>query len=257
MDYETITTEVADGVVTIAMNRPEKMNALNDRMRAELTHAVQAAPEQGRVVVLTGEGRAFCSGQDLGMSSVAALDLERTLRDEYVPMLKAIVDCPLPTIAAVNGPAAGAGANLALCADVVIASTDAYFVQAFARIGLVPDAGGTWFLPRQIGVARAMGAALFTDRIDAQKAADWGMIYEAIPADAFEDHWRARARALAQGPTETYRHIKTLMRESFGNDLDAQLALEAKLQGRCGETRDFREGVLAFAEKRPPRFEGR
>ena len=257
MDYETITCEVEDGVVTIALNRPDRMNALTDRMRAEITHAVQGAPEHGRVLVLTGEGRAFCSGQDLGMRTVGSIDLERTLRDEYVPMLKAIVDCPLPTIAAVNGPAAGAGANLALCFDVVIASEEAYFVQAFARIGLVPDAGGTWFLPRQVGMARAMGAALFADRIDAAQAAEWGMIYEAVPADRFAARWRERALTLAQGPTETYRHIKTAMRASFDNSLDDQLALEARLQGKCGATRDFREGVMAFVEKRPARFEGR
>ena len=191
------------------------------------------------------------------MRTVGSIDLERTLRDEYVPMLKAIVDCPLPTIAAVNGPAAGAGANLALCFDVVIASEDAYFVQAFARIGLVPDAGGTWFLPRQVGMARAMGAALFADRIDAAQAAAWGMIYEAVPAGSFDARWRERARTLAQGPTETYRHIKTAMRASFDNTLDDQLALEARLQGKCGATRDFREGVMAFVEKRPARFEGR
>ena len=257
MSYETITVTVEDGTVVIAMNRPEKMNALNERMRAEITHAVREAPEQGRSLVLTGTGRAFCSGQDLGANAVPGRDLERTLRDEYEPMLKAIIDCPLPTIAAVNGAAAGAGANLALCFDVVIASEDAYFVQAFARIGLIPDAGGTWFLPRQVGLARAMGAALFTDRIDAAQAADWGMIYEAVPADTFEARWRERARTLAQGPTETYRNIKSAMRASFDNSLDEQLALEARLQGECGKSRDFREGVLAFTEKRAPSFEGR
>ena len=257
MQYETLTVEVADDIVTIAMNRPQKMNALNDQMRAEITHAVKEAPDHGRVVVLTGTGRAFCSGQDLGMGEATKLDLERTLRDEYVPMLRAIIDCPLPTIAAVNGPAAGAGANLALCFDVVLASYDAYFVQAFARIGLIPDAGGTWFLPRQMGLARAMGASLFTDKITATQAVDWGMIYEAVPADEFGSHWRARAAHLAKGPTETYRHIKHALRASFDNSLDAQLELEAKLQGKCGRTRDFREGVVAFVEKRSPKFEGR
>ncbi|MBS1301655.1 enoyl-CoA hydratase-related protein [Loktanella sp. SALINAS62] len=257
MDYSAITVTVSDDIVVVAMNRPDKMNALNALMRAELTHAFKDAPNHGRVVVLTGTGRAFCSGQDLGMGEATKLDLERVLRDEYVPMLRAIIDCPLPTIAAVNGPAAGAGANLALVCDVVLASHDAYFVQAFARIGLIPDAGGTWFLPRQIGLARAMGAALFTDKIMATQAADWGMIYAAIPADGFDAHWRDRAAQLAQGPTETYRHIKHAMRASFDNGIDAQLNLEAKLQGKCGQTRDFREGVVAFAEKRPPKFEGR
>jgi len=179
MPYETIRFECADDIALITLNRPEVMNALNTRMRAE----------------------AFCSGQDLGdRVSAEDLDLERTLRDEYVPMLMAIYECPVPTIAAVNGPAAGAGANLALAADVVIASKAAMFLQAFTRIGLIPDAGGTYWLPRQIGVARAMGAALFAEPVSAEEAARWGMIWEAG---------------------------------------------------------DFKEGVLAFLEKRKPDFEGR
>ena len=258
MDYQAITVDTRDDVVTITLNRPDKMNALNTQMRAEVAHAFKAAPDMGRVAVLTGAGRAFCSGQDLGDRATGAnIDLERTLRDEYVPMLRAVIDCPIPTIAAVNGPAAGAGANLALVADVVMASTDAYFVQAFARIGLIPDAGGTWFLPRQMGLARAMGASLFTDKITARQAADWGMIYEVAEAGDFDGHWRGRALQLASGPTATYAHIKTALRASFDNSLEEQLELEAKLQGQCGKTRDFREGVVAFLEKRPARFEGR
>ena len=258
MNYEAITLDIADGVAVLTLNRPDLMNALNTQMRAEITHAMRVAEAQARCVVLTGAGRAFCSGQDLGDSrNLAAFDLERTLRDEYVPMLRAIVDCKVPTISAVNGPAAGAGANLALAADVVLASYDAYFVQAFTRIGLIPDAGGTWALPRQVGLARAMGAALFADKITAIQAADWGMIYEAVPATEFGAHWRARAAALAAGPTVAYRHLKTALRASFDNTLEDQLALEAKLQGACGGTRDFQEGVIAFLEKRPAQFEGR
>ena len=258
MDYAAITLETRDDVAVLTLNRPDKMNALNTQMRAEITHAVKAAQDQARVLVMTGAGKAFCSGQDLGDGGSAAnLDLERTLRDEYVPMLKAILDSRIPTIAAVNGPAAGAGANLALVADVVMASYDAYFVQAFSRIGLIPDAGGTWVLPRQVGLARAMGAALFADKISAIQAADWGMIYETAPAAEFEAHWRGRAAQLAAGPTVTYGYIKDALRGSFDNDMDSQLALEARLQGKCGETRDFQEGVLAFLEKRPAKFEGR
>jgi 2-(1,2-epoxy-1,2-dihydrophenyl)acetyl-CoA isomerase len=210
------------------------------------------------VLVLTGEGRAFCSGQDLGDGGNAAnIDLERTLREEYEPMLRAIYDAPVPVISAVNGPAAGAGANLALAADVVIAQDDAVFIQAFSRIGLIPDAGGTWFLPRQVGFARAMGAMLFAEKITAQQAVDWGMIWECAPADSFEAVWMGRARALAEGPTVAYRNIRRALRASLSNPLNAQLALEAQLQAEVGKTRDFREGVLAFLEKRPASFEGR
>ncbi|MEC7669382.1 MAG: enoyl-CoA hydratase-related protein [Pseudomonadota bacterium] len=258
MQYEAITYEVVDGVAVVALNRPDLMNALNTQMRAEITHAVTEAGKTARVVVITGNGKAFCSGQDLGdRSAMASFDVERTLRDEYEPMLKAIVDCPVPTISAVNGPAAGAGANLALVADVVIASESAYFVQAFTRIGLIPDAGGTWALPRQIGLAKAMGAALFADKITAEQADKWGLIWEYFADDEFADHWKARAAHLAKGPTAAYTRVKQAMRESFGNTLDEQLALEAKLQGECGKTRDFMEGVMAFVQKRPAEFEGR
>lgn len=258
MNYETISYDVSDDVAVILLNRPSKMNALSTQMRAELRHAVAEAEKDARVLVFTGAGQAFCSGQDLGDGGNAAnLDLERTLRDEYEPLLRAIFDCRLPTIAAVNGPAAGAGANLALAADVVIASEAAVFIQAFARIALVPDAGGTYWLPRQMGAAKAMGAALFAEPITARNAADWGMIWEAVPEGDFETRWKARAHHLAQGPTETYRNIKTALRGSYDNTLAEQLALEARLQGACGKTRDFQEGVLAFLEKRPARFEGR
>ena len=258
MEYKAITLDIADDIATITLSRPEVMNALNTQMRAEITHAVKACETQARVIVMTGKGRAFCSGQDLGDGGNAAnIDLERTLRDEYVPMLRAIMECSLPTIAAVNGPAAGAGANLALAADVVIASEDAYFVQAFTRIGLIPDAGGTYWLPRQVGTARAMGAALFADKIGARQAADWGMIYEAVAPGAFDAHWRARAAHLSKGPTVAYRHLKQAIRESYDNDLESQLLLEARLQGKCGQTRDFQEGVVAFLEKRAASYEGR
>ncbi|MCB2135806.1 MAG: enoyl-CoA hydratase/isomerase family protein [Rhodobacteraceae bacterium] len=258
MDYEMITYAEADGLAVITLNRPDVMNALNRRMRQEITAAVARAGQGARVLVLTGSGRAFCSGQDLtDGGSALEIDLERTLREEYEPMLRAIFDAPIPVIAAVNGAAAGAGANLALAADVVIAAESASFIQAFARIGLIPDAGGTYWLPRQVGFARAMGAALFADKITAREAADWGMIWQAVPDAEFDAVWQGRAAQLASGPTTTYRHIKTAIRQSFANDLDQQLALEAELQGACGRTADFREGVSAFLEKRPARFSGR
>lgn len=257
-DYSTIILDIAEGIATLRLNRPDKMNALSTQMRAEITDAAIFAGKNARVLVLTGEGRAFCSGQDLSDGgNAAALDLERVLRDEYVPMLRAIADCPVPTISAVNGPAAGAGANLALAADVVIAMETAFFLQAFARIGLIPDAGGTYWLPRQMGAAKAMGAALFAEPISARQASDWGMIWEAVPDGEFDAHWRARAAHLAAGPTQTYAHVKEALRTSWQNGLDAQLTLEAQLQGACGQTRDFKEGVVAFLEKRPAQFEGR
>ncbi|MDO9638827.1 MAG: enoyl-CoA hydratase-related protein [Pseudotabrizicola sp.] len=258
MDYQTLIVTTDGGITSIALNRPEVMNALSSRMRAELLDAVRHAGKTARVIVLTGTGRAFCSGQDLGdRAKIAEIDLERTLRDEYEPLLRAIMDCPVPVIAAVNGAAAGAGANLALACDVVIAAESASFIQAFTRIGLMPDAGGTYWLPRQVGFARAMGAMLFADKISARQAADWGMIWEAVPDDGFTALVAARAGALAAGPTVAYRGVKQALRQSSSNDLDTQLALEARLQGECGKTRDFMEGVVAFLDKRPPAFEGR
>jgi len=234
------------------------MNALTTQMRAEIEAAVTTAGKQARVVVLTGAGRAFCSGQDLGdRANASNLDLERTLRDEYTPMLNAIINCPVPTIAAVNGAAAGAGANLALACDVVIASEKAYFLQAFTRIGLIPDAGGTYVMPRTMGMAKAMGAALFADKITAKQADAWGLIWEAVPELEFDAQWRARAMHLATGPTKAFAAAKRVIRASWQNDLETQLEAEASEQGECGQSRDFREGVLAFVEKRKPNFEGR
>ncbi|MEM7521306.1 MAG: enoyl-CoA hydratase-related protein [Pseudomonadota bacterium] len=258
MDYQTITYTLADHMALITLNRPDKMNALTTQMRAEITHAATQAGKDARVLVMTGEGRAFCTGQDLGdRASGGSVDLERTLRDEYAPMLRAIVNCPVPTIAAVNGPAAGAGANLALAADVVFASESAYFLQAFTRIGLIPDAGGTYALPRSMGTAKAMGAALFADKISASQAEQWGMIWEAVPDAAFDAHWRAKAAHLASGPTLAYAAAKKAIRGSWDNSFEEQLTLEAHEQGVCGKSRDFKEGVVAFTEKRAATFEGR
>lgn len=257
MSYETILMTVAQDVATITLNRPDVMNGLNAQMRVDITDAMTRAAQEARVVVLTGAGRGFCSGQDLGDGIEAEPDLERTLREQYQPMLRAIYDCAVPTIAAVNGPAAGAGANLALACDVVIAAESAVFIQAFARIGLIPDAGGTYWLPRQMGFAKAMGAALFAEKITARQADDWGMIWQAVPDAAFVETVVARAAQLAQGPTVAYRLIKEALRESYENTLAGQLEREAALQGQAGRTRDFREGVAAFLEKRPARYEGR
>lgn len=255
MPAEPIVFTVSDSVATVTLNRPEVRNGLNADLRRALLAAVGRAATEARVLVLTGAGTTFCSGQDL--SEDIAANVERALRDEYEPLLTALYDCPIPTIAAVNGAAAGAGANLALACDVVIATESAVFLQAFARIGLIPDAGGTWWLPRQVGFARAMGAALFAEPVSARDAAAWGMIWQAVPDDAFAAAVAARARQLAQGPTASYRLIKQAIRAGLSNALPDQLALEARLQAEAAATHDFREGVAAFLAKRPARYEGR
>lgn len=255
MSYETIQFNLSEGVGTLILNRPDVMNALNRQMRAEITQALTTLSDDVRCVVMTGSGRGFCSGQDLGDAS-AATDMEATLRNEYEPMLHAVRNCPVPVIAAVNGVAAGAGANLALVADVVIAAESASFIQAFTRIGLIPDAGGTWAIPRAVGTARAMGMMLFADSIPAGQAADWGLIWQALPDNEFAEAVVARARHLASGPTLAYNGIRQALTASFDNDLDAQLQLEARLQGQAGRSNDFREGVMAFLQKRKPSFTG-
>ncbi len=258
MQYSTVEYQLSGGIARLWLNRPDVLNGMNAEMRDEIGAAFRRAGQEARVLVLSGRGRGFCSGQDLGGALDAAdLDLEATLRREYEPMLRAIYDCPIPTIAAVNGPAAGAGANLALAADVVIASETAYFMQAFSLIGLIPDAGGTYFLPRNMGFAKAMGAALFAEKITARQAADWGMIWEAVPESEFQAVVQQRAETLANGPTAAYGRIKTVLRASFENTLDAQLALEAQQQGLAGHSPDFAEGVRAFIEKRKPDFQGK
>lgn len=256
MSYETIQFGIADGIATLILNRPEVMNALNSKMRAEITQALTTLPSEARCVVMTGSGRAFCSGQDLNDAG-ASIDVEGTLRDEYEPMLQAIVTCPVPVIAALNGTAAGAGANLALVADVVIAAESATIIQAFTRIGLIPDAGGTFAIPRAVGAARAMGMMLFAEPVSAKQAVEWGLIWEALPDEDFAAGVAARARKLANGPTGAYLSIREAVAASSQSDLKTQLALEAKLQGKAGQSADFREGVTAFLEKRAAKFTGR
>ena len=258
-DYGTIRYALDEDVATITLDRPDSLNSLNKDMRAELRHAFERAPqEKARAVLLTGEGRSFCSGQDLGEAGSGGLpDVERTLRDEYEPMLHAILDCPVPVIVAVNGTAAGAGASLALLGDIVLAAESAPFVIAFSRIGLMPDVASTYFLPRLIGLPRAMGMALTTEPVTGAQAAEWGLIWKAIPDGAQMEEARAMAAGFANGPTRSYALTKKAMRAGMQSDLVAQLSLEAKCQGEAAATRDFAEGATAFLEKRKARFEGR
>lgn len=258
MPFETIEYTVADDVAVIRLDRPDRMNALSSAMRRELIEALTKAPSEARAILITGNGPGFCAGQDLGdVGSFDDLDLGRTLREEYEPLLKLIYDCPVPTICAVNGAAAGAGANLALAADIVVAAESASFLQAFARIGLIPDAGGTYWLPRLAGQARAMGMCLLAEPLPAPKAAEWGVIWECVADADLETHCMRMAAKLAKGPTSAYRLMKKALRDSHQNTLQEQLSLEAELQAEAGKSRDFMEGVMAFIEKRPAEYQGR
>jgi len=258
MIYKTLAVTEEAGIGIIALNRPTLMNALNAQMRAEITVAVRDLGARMRVLVLTGEGRAFCSGQDLGDgASINELDLARVLREEYEPMLRAIYECPVPVIAAVNGAAAGAGANLALAADVVIAAKSAVFLQAFARIGLIPDAGGTYWLPRLVGFARAMGQALFADKVTADEAAAMGLIWASVPDESFAADVAAFAGALAAGPLFAFALKKKALAASLGNTLPAQLALEADLRGAVarGEMTPYYQPVVRLQDGKLTGFE--
>lgn len=258
MTYREILFEIADDVARITLNRPDALNSFTSTMRAEIRHALTRATAEARVIALTGAGRGFCAGQDLGQAKSAAdIDLERVLRDEYEPILKLIEDSPVPIICAVNGAAAGAGANIALACDLVIAGRSARFLEAFARIGLMPDAGGTWHLPRKIGLARALGMCLLAEPVTAEQAAEWGLIWEVVDDDALMARVDELAGRLASGPTMAYAAIRKSLRQSFDNSYQEQLTLEAKEQGLLGRSHDFGEGVLAFLEKRKPGFEGK
>lgn len=257
--YETLRYDLSDAVATVTLDRPESLNSLNTAMRAELKHAFECAPKEGaRAVLMTGAGRSFCSGQDLGdVKSGGLPDVERTLREEYEPMLKAILDCPVPVVCAVNGVAAGAGASLALLADIVLAGRSAQFVIAFSRIGLMPDVAATYYLPRLIGLPRALGMAMTTEPVNGETAAEWGLVWKMIEDDALMAEARAVVQGFAGGPTRSFELTKRAMRAGMQNALDEQLRVEAKAQGEAAATRDFMEGASAFLEKRKAKFEGR
>ncbi len=251
------------GVAEITLNRPDRLNALDEAMHRELVRCLEAVERDPeiRAVLLTGAGRGFCAGQDLGERAVGGEeeppDLGRTLDTLYNPLVRRLRRLERPVVCAVNGVAAGAGANLALACDIVLAASSASFIQAFCRIGLLPDSGGTWFLPRLVGDARARGLALLGEKLSAERAAAWGLIWRVVPDGELMEEARALARGLAAAPTRGLALIKRALDASWSNDLDAQLDLERDLQREAGRTEDYREGVRAFLDKRPPRFRGR
>ncbi|HEX5477072.1 MAG TPA: 2-(1,2-epoxy-1,2-dihydrophenyl)acetyl-CoA isomerase PaaG [Burkholderiales bacterium] len=251
------------GVLSITLNRPEKLNAFNPQMHAELRSALERAADEPavRALLVTGAGRAFCAGQDLSERDVspgaAPIDLSVSLGSHYNPLVRRLRELPKPIVCAVNGVAAGAGANLALACDLVLAAHSASFIQSFSRIGLVPDSGGSYFLPRLVGTARAMGLALLGEKLSAEDAQRWGLIWQVFDDDALLPGSLEIAKNLAGGPTKGYGLLKEAIYASAGNSLDTQLDLERDLQRVAGMSEDYREGVAAFKEKRKPVFKGR
>jgi 2-(1,2-epoxy-1,2-dihydrophenyl)acetyl-CoA isomerase len=250
------------GVLTITLNRPDKLNAFNPEMHQLLRKALEQALDQAaiRAVLLTGAGRAFCAGQDLSERNVAddaPIDLSVSLGSNYNPLVRRLRALPKPVVCAVNGVAAGAGANIALACDLVLAARSASFVQSFSRLGLVPDSGGTYFLPRLVGGARALGLALLGEKLSAEQAERWGLIWKAIDDEKLMSEAATLARALAIGPTRGYGLVKKALNASWGNSLDAQLDLERDLQREAGMSEDYREGVSAFLQKRKPNYKGK
>lgn len=261
--YQTLLVDTQEGVLEVTLNRPECLNALSSQLLNELREVLsQAAQDPAiRCVLLTGAGRGFSSGADLadkdaGILAGAEINLGASLEERYHPILELLRGMPKPVIAAVNGTAAGAGCNIALAADFILAADTAQFIQAFIRIGLVPDAGGTWTIPRLIGRARALRWMMSGEAVDAATAEQWGMVTAVIPAAELMAQARDQARRLAQAPTQALARIKTLVDQAETQDLSAQMAEEARLQQICGREHDFMEGVQAFLQKRSATFRG-
>jgi 2-(1,2-epoxy-1,2-dihydrophenyl)acetyl-CoA isomerase len=263
MPFETILFEIEAGVATLTLNRPDKLNAFTAAMHEELREAMQRlrADSSVRALHVTGNGRGFCAGQDLServmKDGAGPFDLGATLEKNYNPLVTGLRQLPFPVICAVNGVAAGAGCNFALACDIVVAGRSASFIEVFSRIGLIPDACGTYVLPRLVGMARAMGMSLTTEPVSAEQAAAWGLIWKCVEDNELADTARDLARRFAAGPTLAYSLIKQALYASPSNTLEQQLALEATLQREAGGSADFQEGVKAFLEKRPARFTGR
>lgn len=263
MDFTTLLLGIDRGIARLTLNRPDKLNSFNDTMHAELRTALERidADPGVRVLVLSGAGRAFCAGQDVADPAMRAHDgqppdLGELVERNYKPLVLRLENLRVPTLAAVNGVAAGAGASLALACDLVVATRSASFLQAFSRLGLMPDTGGTWFLPQRVGMARAMGLALLAERLPAEQAAAWGLIWQCLDDADFANGIDALAERLAAMPTRALVRTRQAMHAAAGHSLAQQLTLEGGIMRELGQSRDFAEGVQAFLEKRPPLFRG-
>jgi 2-(1,2-epoxy-1,2-dihydrophenyl)acetyl-CoA isomerase len=262
MAYLHIQGGLQDGVLTVVFDRPDVLNSFNARMADEVAAALREAREDGaiRAVLLTGNGRAFCAGQDLSEvlpKDGVSPDLGDVVARQYSPIIRAIRTLEKPVVCAVNGVAAGAGANIAFACDLVLAAEDATFIQSFAKIGLIPDSGGTFILPRLVGYQRAAALAMLGEKLDARTAKSWGLVYDVVPPAVLGSTSFDVAKRFATMPTRALGLIKRGFNAGANNDLDTQLALEAELQREAGRTDDYAEGVRAFVEKRKPRFQGR
>ena len=259
MTYESIAVSNENGIARITLNRPDRLNSFTKAMHAELREALGDLGD-ARVLILTGAGRGFCAGQDLNDRAVApgeAVDLGETVEQSWNPLIRTLASLPQPVIAKVNGVAAGAGANIALACDLVFAAKSAKFIQSFSALGLIPDSGGSWHLPRVVGQSRALGLALTGEPLPAEKAAEWGLIWKAVDDDQLDSEVDAVATKLASLPPLGLAAIKQIIRSSWSRTLDEELDLQRDEMRRLGFTHDYREGVAAFLEKRPAKFEGR
>ena len=261
MSYETILFSVDRGIARLTLNRPDKLNSFNTQMHAEVRQVFRAIGAEARVLILTGAGRGFCAGQDLADRAVApgaqGIDLGDSIERSYKPLVLALQNLPMPVIAAVNGVAAGAGANIALACDLVIAARSASFVQAFSKLGLVPDSGGTWTLPRLVGNARALGLTLLGQKLSAEQAAQWGMIWQCVDDAELGPTVDALAEQLAIAPTRGLAATKAAIRGGWQRTLAEQLDVERDAQRELGRSADYAEGVAAFSQKRSANFTGR